>query len=74
MMGHTGRHLINPTARYLGIQTAGKLNPCEYCARGKIRQANIPEVSKGKQAKNPGESIFIDISSMMYPSAGGKKH
>ena len=57
----------------MGIQTTGE-NPCEDCARGKIRQANIPKVSKGQQAKNPGERIFIDISSMMHPSAGGKKH
>ena len=52
MMGHTGRHLINQTTQYLGILTTGKLNPCEHCARGKIRQAYIPKVSKGQQAKN----------------------
>ena len=34
----------------------------------------MPKVSKGQQAKNPGERIVIHISSMMYPSAGGKKH
>ena len=34
---------INPTTKYLGIQTTGKLNPCEHCARQKIRQANIPK-------------------------------
>ena len=74
MMGHTGRHLINPRTKKLGIQTTGKLNPCEHCARGKIIQANITKVSKSQQAKNPGERIFIDISSIMYPSAGGKKY
>ena len=74
LMGPTGRHLINPTTQYLGIQTTGKLNPCEHYARGKLRQANVPKVSKGQQAKNPGERIFIDISSMMYPSLGGRKH
>ena len=47
MTGHTGRHLINPTAQYLGIQTKGELTPCEHCARGKIRQANIPKISEG---------------------------
>ena len=39
-----------------------------------MRQANIPKFSKNQQAKNPGERIFIDISSMIHPSAGGKKH
>ena len=74
VVGHTGKHLINPTRKYLGIQTTGKYSQCEPCAIGKIRQANIPKVSKGQQEKNPGERIFIDISSMLYPSAGGKKH
>ena len=72
-MEHTGKHHINPTTNYLCIQTTGKLNPCEHCARGKIRQANIPKISKYQQAKIPGERIFIDISSMIDPSAGGKK-
>ena len=35
MMGHTGKHLINTTTKYLGIQTTGKLSPCEHCAKGK---------------------------------------
>ena len=37
LTGHTGRYLINPMAQYLQIQTTGKLNPCEFCARGKIK-------------------------------------
>ena len=74
MMGHAGKHLINPATKYLGIQTTGKLSPCEQCARGKIRQANIPKISNSQQAKNSGETIFSDISSMIYPSAGGMKH
>ena len=74
MMGNTGKHLINPTTKYLDIQVTGKLNPYEHWTRVKIRQANIPKISKNEQAKNPGERIFIDISSMIHPSAGGKKH
>ena len=62
MMGHTGKHLINPTNKYLCIQITGKLNPCEHCTKGKIRQANIPKICKNLQAKNPGERIFIGIS------------
>ena len=41
MMGHTGKHLINPTTKYLSIQITGKLNPCEHWAEGKIRQAML---------------------------------
>ena len=74
MTGHTGRHLIKPTVQYLVILTTGKSNPCECWPRGKISQPNIPKISEGTPEGKPGERIFIDISSMMYPSAGGKKH
>ena len=74
MMGHTGKHLINPTTKYMGIQITGKLNPCEHCAKGKIREASTPKISKNQQTKNPGERNIIYISSMIHPSAGGKKH
>ena len=50
--GQTGRHLINPTAQYLRIQTTGKLNPCEHCAISRIRQANTPKISEGTPARN----------------------
>ena len=39
-----------------------------------MRQANIPKISEGTPARKQGKRIFIDISSIMYPSAGGKKH
>ena len=64
IMGHTGKHLINPTTIYLGIQTTGKLNPCEHCARGKIRQANIQKVSTSKEPwrNNIHRYQFNDVS------------
>ena len=74
MMGHTGKHLINPTTQYLGIQITGKLNPCEHCTRGKIRQSNIAKKFQKSACKEPWRRIFIDISSMIHPSPGGKKH
>ena len=50
-MGHTEKHLINPTTKYLCVQTTGKLNPCEHCAGGKIRQANITKISKNNKQR-----------------------
>ena len=61
MMGHTGKHLINPTTTYLGIHTAGKLNPCEHCERGKIRQANIPKLSKSQKAKKLEKEYLLTL-------------
>ena len=72
--GHTGRHLIGPTSHYFRIKVTGKLNPCEHYARAKIRLANIPKTSQGEQSRRPGKRVFIDISSMMHPSVGGRKH
>ena len=51
MMGHTGKHLINPTTKYLGIQITGKLNPCQHFAKEKSDKPTyqkIPKISKQK--------------------------
>ena len=39
--GHTGEHLLRPTAKYMKIELTGKLAPCEICAQAKIMQANV---------------------------------
>ena len=48
--GHTGEHLLRPTAKYTKIELTGKLAPCKVCAQAKIRQVNIP---KKKMKKLP---------------------
>ena len=66
--GHTGEHLLRPTAKYMKIDLTGKLAPCETCAEGNIRQANVPE----KKMKNlPTRPVFIDIISFKQVSRGG---
>ena len=47
--GHTGEHLLRPTANYMRIKLIGKLAPCEVQA--KIRQANIPKKKMKKLPK-----------------------
>ena len=39
--GHTGEHLLRPTAKYMKTELTGKLAPCEICAQAKIRQVNV---------------------------------
>ena len=41
--GHTGEHLLKPTANYMKLKLIGRLPPCEVCAKAKIRQRNIPK-------------------------------
>ena len=45
--GHTGEHLLRPTAEYMGIKLTGKLEPCEMCAQAKITQGECAK-EKGK--------------------------
>ena len=72
--GHTGEHLLRPTANYMRIKLIGKLAPCEVCAQAKIRQANIPKKKMKKLPKRPGYRVFIDICSFKQVSRGGTRH
>ena len=72
--GHTGEHLLRPTAEYMGIKLMGKLEPCEMCAQAKITQANVPKKKEKQVPSRPGYRMFIDISSFKHESIGGKRH
>ena len=74
MTGHTGEHLMKPTADYMGIKLTGKLEPCETCTQAKIRQANVPKKKEKQVPSRPGYGLFIDISSFKHESMGGKRH
>ena len=43
MTGHTGEHLLRPTANNMKLKLIGRLPPCEVSAKAKIRQRNIPK-------------------------------
>ena len=68
--GHTGEHLLRPTAKYMKIELTGKLAPCEVCALAKIRQVNIPKKKMKKLPTKPGHRVFIDICSFKQVSRG----
>ena len=72
--GHTGEHLLRPTAKYMKIEMTGQLPPCEICAQVKIRQANIPKKKLKQVPTRPGYRIVLDISSFQHESMGGKRH
>ena len=71
--GHAGHHLIDATAKYYKVDLTGKVNNCVSCSLEKIRQKNIPKKNEDK-SKNPGERMYLDISSMRKPSMGGRQH
>ena len=58
--GHTGEHLLRPTAKHMKIEITGKRPPCEICAQAKIRQANVPKKKMKQVPSRPGNRVFID--------------
>ena len=71
--GHAGHHLMDATAKYYKVDLTGKVNNCLSCSLEKTRQKNIPKKNEDK-SKNPGERMYLDISSMRKPSMGGRQH
>ena len=74
MTGHTGEHLLKPTANYMKLKLVGRLPPCEACEKAKIRQRNVQKKKIKKMPTKPGYRVFIDISSFKQVSRGGNKH
>ena len=72
--GHTGEHLLRPTAKYMKIEMTGQLSPCEICAQAKIRQANISKKKQKQVSSRPRCRMFMDINSFKHESMGGKRH
>ena len=72
--GHTGEHLLRPTANYMRLKLTGKLAPCEVCAQAKTRQRNVPKKKMKKLPARPGYRVFIDICSFKQVSRGGNRH
>ena len=72
--GHTGEHLLRPTANYMRPKLTGKLAPCEVCAQAKIRQRNMPKWRMKKLPTRPVYRVFMDICSLKQVSRGGNRH
>ena len=71
--GHAGHHLMDATAKYYKVDFTGKVNNYPSCSLEKIRQKNIPKKNEDK-SENPGERMYLDISSMRKTSMGGRQH
>ena len=72
--GHTGEHLLKPTANYMKLKLLGRLQPCEAFAKAKIRQRNVQKKKIKKIQTKPGFRVFIDICSFKQVSRGGNRH
>ena len=71
--GHAGHHLMDATAKHYKVDLTGKVNNCLSCSLEKIRQKNITKTNED-ESKNPGERMYLDISSIRKTSMGGRQH
>ena len=72
--GTSGRHLINPTTKYLGIQTTENYTHVNIVQEVRSDKPMYQKSRKVNKQRTLEKGYSIDISSMMYPRAGGKKH
>ena len=70
---HAGQQLMNDTAKYYGVNVTVTVTKCLSCSLEKIRQKNIPKKNEDI-AKEAGERMYLDISSMKDESLGGRRH
>ena len=73
LLGHPSEEITRATDLKLRVQMRGVMNHCDGCGIGKMRQKNVSK-EQVPRAKEVGERMFIDISSIKYRSAGGAKY
>ena len=71
--GHTGEHLLRPTANYMKPKLTGKLAPCGLCTSQDKTKKHAKEDNK-KLPTRPEYRAFIDICSFKQVSRGGNRH
>ena len=71
-LGHPSKDITRATGLKLGLKMKGTMRECEGCGLGKMRQKNVSK-EQVPRAKNVGERMFVDISSIKHKSAGGAK-
>ena len=72
IVGHCGEEALRATANHYNWTLSGKFEVCQECAIAKARQKNTNKEWKGG-SQNPGERLYIDISSIATESFGGSK-
>ena len=72
-LGHAGEVLTHAASENLGWKVKGDYKACEGCLIGKVKQKRVNKLPK-KRSENPGEKLYIDISSVNATSSGGAKY
>ena len=72
-LGHPNAEITKATATKLSVKTSDiAMTKCEHCDIAKMKKKNVSKKPLNK-AHRPGDRVYMDISSIKYPSAGGSK-
>ena len=71
--GHAGHQLMAHTAKYYVANVTRVVTKCLSCSLEQIRQKNIPKKNEDT-TKNPGERMYLDISSIRHENLSGRRH
>jgi len=72
-LGHPAEEMVKLTGNYMKLSIRGKMDNCENCAIGKMRQKNVEKGLKEESSK-PGFRFYIEITVSKFTSAGGSKY
>jgi len=72
-LGHPAEEMVKLTGIYMKLSIRGKMDNCENCAIGKMRQKNVKKGPKEKSSKL-GFCFHINIALSKFTSAGGSKY
>ena len=73
LLSHPGQNTMKNTAKYYDWLLQGKPVQCEPCSSAKGHQKNISKTPK-PHAENPGERLYVDLSTLNKTSLGGNHH
>ena len=60
-LGHPAEEMVKLMGNYMKLSIHGKMENCENCAIGKMRQKNVKKGPKEKSSE-PGFRFYIDIA------------
>ena len=72
-MGHPAEEMVKLTGNYMKLSIHGKMDNCENCTIGKMRQKSVEKGPK-ENSSEPGFRFYIDIALSKFTSARGSKY
>ncbi|KAG7355197.1 hypothetical protein IV203_004553 [Nitzschia inconspicua] len=70
MMGHANEDSIRLTAKHMGVILTGKMNKCEPCAIGKLKQTPVPKVTSREVTKLEAANCATDLECLLVKKTG----